>query len=99
MKAHVIWKTKEAGGRNQPPAGVGSPPYATVVRFSDSSEPWPPPVAWSLVVEKIESESSEYEWLASVKFLVDEAPAGELRSNREFELFEGGRCVATGKLI
>lgn len=99
MKAKIHWRTREEGGRRNLPAGVGQPPYATVVRFKDSTEPWPPPVAWSLVVEKIEAISHEYDWVANVHFLVEEAPAEELRVRREFALYEGGRCVATGILI
>jgi hypothetical protein len=78
---------------------VGQPPYATVIRFKDANEPWPPPNAWSLVVEKLSELSNEYDWVANVRFLVTEAPVEELRVGREFELFEGARCVATGILI
>ena len=99
MKARIHWKAREQGGRRKPPAGIGKPAYASVVRFKDTAEPWPPPVAWSLVVEKIEALSHEYDWVANVHFLVDEAPLTELRVRREFELYEGARCVATGVLI
>ena len=99
MEARIRWKTKEEGGRARPPAGAGSPPYATVVRFKDSDEPWPPPNAWSLVIEKVESQSDEYNWNANVRYLVDDAPHDELRVDREFELYEGGKCVATGVLV
>ena len=99
MRAKVHWKTKAEGGRLKPPAGVGNPPYATVVRFTDSDEAWPPENAWSLVIEKIESESDEYDWVADVRYLVKEAPHDELRANRQFELYEGGRLVATGVLL
>ena len=99
MKARIHWKTKTDGGRSKPPAGVGSPPYATVVRFTDTEEPWPPQNAWSLVIEKVESESDEYDWVANVRYLVDEAPHDDLNADREFELFEGAKCVATGVLL
>jgi len=99
MRAKIHWKSKQEGGRLKPPAGVGQPPYATVVRFKDTNEPWPPPSAWSLVVEKVVDLSDEYDWVANVHFLVKEAPIEELRANREFELFEGGRCVASGSLV
>jgi hypothetical protein len=98
MRAFIEWVSKDRGGRNQPPAGVGSPPYATVVRFTDSEEPWPPPTAWSLVVEKIETMSEPYRWIADVRFLVDAAPHDALREGREFELYEGGKCVARGRI-
>jgi len=99
MKARIHWKTREEGGRCKPPAGVGQPSYAAVVRFKDAAEPWPPPAAWSLVIERYETVSTEYDRVADVHFLVDEAPVAELRVNREFELYEGRKCVATGVLI
>ena len=99
MHARITWKRHEDGGRKAPPAGVGTPPYSTVIRFCDSGEPWPPPNAWSLVIEKIDSQSDEYEWIANVRYLVDEAPHCELRPLREFELYEGNKCVATGVII
>jgi hypothetical protein len=99
MRAKIHWKKKEEGGRASPPAGVGDPPYSTVVRFTNAAEPWPPANAWSLVVEKIPELSEEYDWVANVRFLVAEAPMSELRLNREFELFEGRKCVATGVTV
>ena len=99
MRAKIHWNTREEGGRTRPPAGVGQPPYATIVRFKDSTEPRPAPVEWSLVVEKASELSNEYDWVANVRFLVNEAPMNELRVGREFELFEGWKCVATGVLI
>ena len=99
MRARITWKRQQEGGRTKPPAGIGTPPYATVVRVRDSDEPWPPANAWSLVVDKIESESGDHEWIANVRFLVDGAPHYELRPLREFELYEGRKCVATGVLL
>lgn len=102
MRARISWKRREEGGRRIPPndAGTaGTRPYAAVIEFPDSSGPWPPSCSWSLVVDKIESESSDYEWIADVYYLVDEAPHDELRPLREFELYEGKRCVATGILL
>lgn len=99
MLAKIHWRSRQEGGRLKPPAGVGEPPYSTMIRFKDSTEPWPPPVGWSLVVEKIGDLGDEFDWVAKVHFLVKEAPIEELRANREFELFEGNRCVASGWLI
>jgi len=99
MRAVVEWIPKEQGGRNQPPAGVGSPPYATVVRFTDSKEPWPPPVAWSLVVEKDDKLSDRHRWIADVHFLVSDAPHDSLRPGRGFELYEGSKLVARGRIL
>lgn len=99
MRAFVEWIPKEQGGRVLPPAGVGSPSYATVVRFRDDDASWPPPIAWSLVVEKVEALSEHYKWIADVYFLVSNAPHESLRPGRQFELFEGSRCVARGKIL
>jgi len=99
MRAVVEWIPKGQGGRSQPPAGVGSPPYATVVRFSDANEPWPPPTAWSLVVEKREELSELYRWIADVHFLMNGAPHDSLRYGRAFELYEGNKLVARGRIL
>lgn len=99
IRAVVDWIPKDQGGRTRPPAGVGTPPYASVVRFTDVEEAWPPPVAWSLVVEKDEALSEPLRWVADVRFLVDEAPHDSLRPGREFDLYEGGKCVAHGRIL
>lgn len=99
IRAVVDWIPQDQGGRRQPPAGVGTPPYVSVVRFSDAKEPWPPAMAWSLVVEKDKSSSEPRRWVADVHFLVDEAPHESLRPGREFELYEGSKCVAHGRIL
>jgi hypothetical protein len=72
-------------------------PYAPAIRFVE--EPWPPKIAWSLVVVKVEATNNNYDWVANVRFLVPEAPVETLRAGREFELYEGGKCVATGVIM
>jgi hypothetical protein len=52
-----------------------------------------------MVVEKIPELSQTNDWVANIRFLVSEAPAAELRPDREFELFEGAKCVATGVTV
>jgi hypothetical protein len=99
MRAIVEWMPKEQGGRNEPPAGAGSPPYATVVRFVDTEQPWPPPIAWSLVVEKDEALSERYRWVADVHFLMNDAPHDSLRPGRAFELYEGKKLVTRGRIL
>lgn len=99
MQALIEWIPKENGGRTKPPLGLGSPPYATEIRFVDGEETWSPQEAWSLVVMKHEAESNEYRWIADVHFLVKEAPHDSLRDGRTFELYEGNKCVARGQLI
>ena len=97
MQAVVDWIPLEQGGRRGPPSGLGPQPYSTVMRFLD--EPWPAPVAWSLVVKMVEARDGDDRWLADVRFLFDEAPRDSLREGREFELYEGLKCVARGRLI
>jgi hypothetical protein len=99
MRALVDWTPEDQGGRRRPPSGVGRPAYAAVVRFTDVDEPWPPPDAWSLVVEKDEALSEPARWIADIHFLVDEAPHGALRPGRTFALYEGARCVAKGQVL
>jgi hypothetical protein len=99
MRARVVWKKPDEGGRKSPPAGVGTPPYATVVRLLDCDEPWPPMNAWSLVVDKVSTIGDEYHWLADVRYLMSDAPHNELILNRRFELYEGAKCVAAGVIV
>lgn len=95
MEATIEWKTKEEGGRLKPPHGEGVPPYATIVRFMEPNDPWPPESAWSLVVEK-KAELDPHHWVANIRFLVENAPKERLKPGQRFELYEGNRCVASG---
>ena len=97
-RATLEWIPKELGGRSKPPLGEGEPPYATVVRFPKSGEAWPPPVAWSLVVRKVDSVEEPFKWIAEVHFRVEEAPHHLLVAGTEFELFERSKCVARGRI-
>ena len=97
-KAVIEWIREEKGGRTKPPLGTGSPSYATEIRYVDG-ERWPDPVGWSLVVAKIERLSTDFNWIADVHFLVEEAPHESLRDRRDFELYEGGKCVARGRVL
>lgn len=99
MLARIKWIPKNLGGRSKPPLGTGSPPYAAVVRYCDSIEDGPPQVAWSLVIEKVHDLDDPLEWMANIRYLVEDAPQEELRPNRRFELYEGRRCVATGYIL
>jgi hypothetical protein len=97
MKAQIRWKTPEEGGRKTPPyPWVGPSRYAPHMRFCDDPEPWG---KWALLIETAPSSSEERVWITEVRYVFDNAPRDELRPGREFELYEGGRCVATGILI
>ena len=99
VRAVVYWVTRDEGGRRQPPSGVGSTAYSAVVRFTDTDEPWPPPEAWSLAVEKDEGSSEPLLWLADVHFVAEHAPRDSLRPGRPFDLYEGSRRVAHGEIL
>jgi hypothetical protein len=99
MRAIIGWMSKEQGGRDKPPAGVGAPSYLPTVRFTEPNEAWPPPVMWTFVISKLGEVDGPNTWLADAKFLVDEAPHDVIRPGRTFELYEGPRCVARGRFV
>ena len=43
--------------------------------------------------------STVVRWVANVHFLAEEAPHGSLREGREFELYEGNKCIARGRVL
>ena len=96
MFAVIRWIPKDQGGRIVPPQGTGTPPYATLLNFTDNGETWPSDESWSLVVEKQSAGAVKLEWIAHVHFLASEAPHHLLRAGRTFDLFEGKKCVAQG---
>lgn len=97
-QALIEWLPKEDGGRSKPPPGVASPAYSTEVRFIGGPG-WPAGEAWSLVVTKRQELGSESRWLADVHFLVQDAPQEYLEEGRRFELLEGSKCVARGRIL
>lgn len=98
-QALIEWIPKELGGRTKPPAGSDSPPYSPEIRFIDGGESWPTGEAWSLAVVKQRELNNEYQWLAEVRFLSPDAPHGTIREGRIFELKEGNKTVARGRIL
>lgn len=98
LRAKISWRMPDEGGRKALPIGEGDPPYAAVVRFKGDNGPWPPEIAWNLVVQKIEDLGSN-EWLANVAYKVAHAPHENLVTGKKFELYEGHKCVAEGVLM
>ena len=98
-RATIEWIAKEKGGRITPPLEVGERPYTTVVRILNSGEPSTPDVSWSLCVRKLEVLVDPFKWIAEVCFLVDSAPHHLLSVGTDFELLEGKKCVARGRII
>jgi hypothetical protein len=95
VKAKICWITKEAGGRESPPPG---PRFSTVARFEDLKDKWPEE-AWSVVVEFTEPPDESLCVIADVSLLNPQGPTNLLRPGSMFELFEGHRLVARGKVL
>jgi hypothetical protein len=100
VRAKIRWLTPEEGGRKEPPR---IDKYSTVVHFQDDTEDWPR-IAWSLVVDLGEAESTEdsLEITAPVWLLFYDRPGAPnhlLRPNSRFELVEGARVVARGEVL
>ncbi len=97
MRAVIDWIPEDRGGRRILPTGIGPTIYSPVVRFMD--EPWPGEIAWSFAVVKVQAWDNSRRWLADVAYRVEHAPHDQLREGREFELYEGPRCVARGRTL
>jgi hypothetical protein len=94
-RAIIEWMSAEQGGRdNGPPFG---PDYAAPAKFLAHAEKWHLE-AWDLLVHKVECVGGQDKWLADVRFRVDEAPHEWLTPHADFELYEGKRCVARGRI-
>jgi hypothetical protein len=93
--ARITWLTPEEGGRRHPPPG---PRYSAPARF-EGQTPGAEGANWSLVVDLVSRPPGSTDWIAEVRYLVDEAPHELLRLGACFEVYEGKKCVARGVLI
>ena len=92
-KARIIWITPSNGGRKSLPQGDK---YAPIIinrgeRISEQKD------LWSLIVNN-KTITEEYITLAEVHYLSDDAPSN-LATGFEFDLYEGSKKVAEGKII
>jgi hypothetical protein len=96
VNATLQWLKREDGGRVLPPTG---PCFLTVGRFPEyeSLEKWERE-AWSLRIEFITQPDETLTHNVKVSYLMDEAP-DYLHPNSLFELYEGRKLVARGKVI
>ena len=97
-KAKIQWILPEDGGRKKTPSG---PQYSTVVRFEGDTSDWLGS-AWSLVLEFNEPPNISQDTIATIWFLAydkPDAPNHLLEIGNHFELFEGEKLVATGKIF
>ena len=97
-KANAIlqWLRPEEGGRILPPAG---PCFFAVGRVPEFEpiEKWEKE-AWTLKIQFITQPDDTLTHNVKVSFLMDEAP-DYLRSNCLFELYEGKKIIAKGKVL
>jgi hypothetical protein len=95
-QAIIEWLPGEEGGRRSgPPPG---PRYIAPAKFMSHLDMWLVE-DWSLVVNKIEELSSTHKWIANIHFLAANAPKKWLEPEARFELYEGNRTVALGRVI
>lgn len=97
-RAVIQWIPKEQGGRQSgPPSGVGPPHYSAPAKFLAYADTWSFEV-FDLAIEKIECLEGPNQWLAEVHFRIEDAPHEWLVDGAEFELYEGKKCVARGRI-
>jgi len=97
VNAVLQWVTKEDGGRTLPPTG---PCFFAVSRFPEyeNLEKWERE-AWSLRIEFITHPDDTLAHNVKISFLADEDKAPDyLHPNCLFELYEGRKLVAKGKV-
>ena len=94
-KAKLYWIPKNEGGRGSTP---DMSPYRSPVRFLNTSTP-PDGVTWDLKVEKISNCASPNEYEVYVSFSNPEGPHQILVAGVEFELYEGHKTVARGRIL
>lgn len=92
--ASLEWATPKEGGRSAPPPG---PCYVAPARIGPWAGNLPEEATYSLVSELVQR-IDDLHWEARITFLVREAPHHLLQPGATFELYEGRRCVARGRV-
>ena len=95
VKAKVCWTAGEDGGRESIPLEGA---YCTVARFELAWDQYPRE-AWSLVLQMLSSLDESRCLTAEVRFLNPDGPMHLLQSGSRFELYEGYRRVAKGRVL
>jgi hypothetical protein len=97
-RAEIRWLRPDEGGRTIPPKG---PQYSTVARFSTQTDEQWSQEAWSLVLSLEEGLGQDLRQKARVRFLADDAiaPKEWLKPGSAFELYEGRKRVAEGRVL
>ncbi len=94
-RAVIQWVPKELGGRRTGrPLGPG---YCAPAKFLAHADSWEVE-CFDLAVDKIKCLGGPDRWLAEVHFRIEDGPHEWLVDRAEFELYEGKRCVARGRI-
>lgn len=93
IEAVLTWHSPAEGGRATPPTG---PRFSTVARFEAERVPFEVE-AWSLVIDFLTPPDSARTHRVHVRFLAD-GPAEYLAPGRTFELLDGRRRIAIGRV-
>ena len=92
VEAKVVWVKPEEGGKKKiPPVGMM---FYPMIKIDGDKER----INWSLVLVNKEF-IDRYQTIATIKFIMDNAPQHLLRSGSEFTLYEGARIIAKGKIV
>ena len=94
LRVSIYWLKPDEGGREILPTGTQ---YSTVSRFEETATLWPNE-AWSIIVVFEQPPRLGEETLAQARFLSPDAPVHLLRPGNRFELLEGNRVIAIGKV-
>lgn len=93
VKAVIEWIRKEHGGRSKvPPVGTRYCPIINILNETEEGFSWSADIT-------IEQYVTQYSCYVSLKYLSEQAPYNKLKNGEEFELYEGERLVAKGKII
>jgi hypothetical protein len=95
VPVELQWLRPEEGGRKAPPPG---PTYTTVAKLEALADRWPDE-AWSIVAEWGGPPNDELRTKATMRFLVEGGPEHLLAPGSNFELYEGRRLVARGRVL
>jgi hypothetical protein len=94
-RAVIRWTTPEQNGRRSgPPPG---PQYSAPAKFLAHADSWQVE-AFDLIVDLVRQPDDPYCWLADVRFRIEDAPYDWLTDGADFELYEGKKCVARGRI-
>jgi hypothetical protein len=95
VRAELQWLRPEEGGRSAPPPG---PTYTAVARLEALADSWPGE-AWSIVAEWHKPPDEHLRTRANMRFLLKSGPEHLLAPGSNFELYEGRRLVARGRVL